>query len=286
MARYGIGGQQYLDNNGNPLSGGKLYFYETGTTTDKATYSDAAEVSANTQPAILDAGGRQPDIFFTGLAKVVIQDENGTQIDVADPVGSVVADDAFSLWSASISYDVDDIVRGSDSLFYKSILGSNSGNDPVSTSGAWIEIQFLSVWDAAYTFAIGDVVTYGSALWISLTGGNLNNIPATSPSNWRPLNASSIWWETTPRTGAFNAAAGRGYLIDTNGAGFTAVLPASPVSGDLIAFVDYGEVFATQNFTWDRNTRNIMNLASDLVCDIDNFSGTLQYTAARGWILV
>ena len=39
MARFGDF-DQYLDNAGDPLSNGKLYFYESGTTTPKTTYSD------------------------------------------------------------------------------------------------------------------------------------------------------------------------------------------------------------------------------------------------------
>jgi hypothetical protein len=45
------------DSNGNPLASGKVYFYETGTTTPKATYSDAALTVPNANPLILDANG-------------------------------------------------------------------------------------------------------------------------------------------------------------------------------------------------------------------------------------
>ena len=49
---------QFLDNNGDPLSGGKLYTYVAGSTTNLATYSDSALSSANANPVVLDAGGR------------------------------------------------------------------------------------------------------------------------------------------------------------------------------------------------------------------------------------
>jgi len=85
MSRFGLI-EQYLDANGNPLSGGLLYFYETGTTTAKTTYSDVGQTTPNTNPVVLDAAGRQPDIFFTGSAKVVVQSSAGVTVDTVDPV--------------------------------------------------------------------------------------------------------------------------------------------------------------------------------------------------------
>jgi hypothetical protein len=51
-------GQQFFDNNGNPLSGGKLYSYAAGTTTPQATYTTAAGNIAHTNPIILNSAGR------------------------------------------------------------------------------------------------------------------------------------------------------------------------------------------------------------------------------------
>jgi hypothetical protein len=51
---------QFLDNNGNPLSGGKLFTYEAGTTTPQATYTTSAGNVAHANPIILDSAGRIP----------------------------------------------------------------------------------------------------------------------------------------------------------------------------------------------------------------------------------
>lgn len=58
---------QFLDNNGNPLSGGKLYTYVAGTTTPQATYTTASGATAHTNPIVLDSGGRVPsgEIWLT-----------------------------------------------------------------------------------------------------------------------------------------------------------------------------------------------------------------------------
>ena len=50
---------QFLDADGDPLSGGKLYTYAAGTTDNLATYTTSDLTgSANANPVILDAGGR------------------------------------------------------------------------------------------------------------------------------------------------------------------------------------------------------------------------------------
>lgn len=53
-------GWQFFDNNGNPLSGGKLFTYAAGTTTNQATYTSSSGNTAHTNPIVLDAAGRVP----------------------------------------------------------------------------------------------------------------------------------------------------------------------------------------------------------------------------------
>jgi hypothetical protein len=86
MPRLNTIGVMYLDDNGDPLGGGKLSFFETSTSTPKNTYQEEAETTANTNPVILTAAGRQPDIFYTGSAKIILTDSDDVQIEVRDPV--------------------------------------------------------------------------------------------------------------------------------------------------------------------------------------------------------
>lgn len=53
-------GAQFFDNNGVPLSGGKIYTYAAGTTTPLATYTTASDSAFHTNPIILDSSGRVP----------------------------------------------------------------------------------------------------------------------------------------------------------------------------------------------------------------------------------
>lgn len=90
MARYLDISAQFFDNdNGDPLSGGKLYFYDTGTTDLKTTYSDSAMTIENTNPVVLDAYGVPGDIFFSGTAKVVLKTSADVQLRSMDPVNGV-----------------------------------------------------------------------------------------------------------------------------------------------------------------------------------------------------
>lgn len=48
----------FLDQNGKPLTGGKVYFYTPNTTSPKTTYQDINQTIPNTNPVTLDAAGR------------------------------------------------------------------------------------------------------------------------------------------------------------------------------------------------------------------------------------
>lgn len=77
-----------VGNGIQPEDGAKLSFLETGTSTDKATFSDAAGTIPNANPVIADANGVFPDIFIVGTYKVILTDKNDVQTGFgeADPV--------------------------------------------------------------------------------------------------------------------------------------------------------------------------------------------------------
>ena len=81
---------QFLDNNGVPLSGGKLYTYQAGTTTPQATYTTSAGNVARTNPVVLDSAGRVPnggEIWITSQSyKFVLNDSNDVLIATWDNV--------------------------------------------------------------------------------------------------------------------------------------------------------------------------------------------------------
>jgi hypothetical protein len=63
---------QFFDANGNPLSGGKLYSYDAGTTTPRATYTDSTGNIANANPVILDTRGEASVWMDSGAYKLAL----------------------------------------------------------------------------------------------------------------------------------------------------------------------------------------------------------------------
>lgn len=73
------------DENGVPLSGGKVSTFEPGTTTPKQTYSDRALTTPNTNPIILDSRG-DATVWGSGAYKVELSDANDVLIWTIDEV--------------------------------------------------------------------------------------------------------------------------------------------------------------------------------------------------------
>lgn len=70
---------QFLDANGRPLAGGKLYFYFPGTENKKDTFQDSNLTVPNTNPVVLDAYG-EAIIWGTGTYRQVLTDKNDVQL--------------------------------------------------------------------------------------------------------------------------------------------------------------------------------------------------------------
>ena len=79
---------QQFDSHGTPLSGGKLYLIQAGTTsTPQSGYQDSDLTIPLANPIVLDAAGRLPQFFLAdGTIKIRLTDSNGVQQLVADGV--------------------------------------------------------------------------------------------------------------------------------------------------------------------------------------------------------
>lgn len=75
--------QQFLDQNGNPLSGGSVGFYIPNTTTTKTVWQDDSQATPWTNPITLNAGGWAPGnkgIFGNGTYRQIVRDKNNNII--------------------------------------------------------------------------------------------------------------------------------------------------------------------------------------------------------------
>jgi hypothetical protein len=185
MARFGDLDTQYFDASGDPLVNGKIYFYESGTTTPKTTFADINSEIPNTNPVLLDASGRQPNIFFEGVAKATLTNNNDVQIVSRDPVGET-ATNFGDEWVSTRIYGTNDVVIGSDGQYYRSLLTGNQNNNPVTTSGYW-SLLYSVEWNAGINYDVSATVTYDTLQYQSLQTSNLNHTPDASPTWWVPL---------------------------------------------------------------------------------------------------
>lgn len=89
--------QQFFGANGQPLVGGKIYTYEAGTTTPVATYVDAAGVTQNTNPIILDSRGMCSIWLLSTVSyKYVVTDANDVTQFTTDNIGVTLTTASFA----------------------------------------------------------------------------------------------------------------------------------------------------------------------------------------------
>lgn len=193
MSRYVSPTFQIDDINGFSQVGAKLVFYTPGTTNLKTIYSDSGFTTPITNPVTSvssNAGAIYPNIYLDGLYDVVQQDATGT-VDTDDGATIWTRDDVgetstgpFTLWDTGVIYAIPEIVLGSDDEYYRSLIDSNQGNNPISSPASWEQLRFGRIWNTNITYAIGDSV-YGSDghLYIARVSQSGND-PVGDTTNW------------------------------------------------------------------------------------------------------
>ncbi|MEW3856019.1 glycosyl hydrolase family 28-related protein [Pseudomonas aeruginosa] len=126
------GKQHFVDNNGHPLVGGRVYHYYVGTNTPKDTYQDSGQTIPNTNPIVLDARG-EASIYGAGTYRQVLTTSSGVTIwdqVILDPSSAVGGDlDALK----------DDLANNTDPLKGAGLVGfSNSAVYADGTVGSGI----------------------------------------------------------------------------------------------------------------------------------------------------
>ena len=82
--------QTFIDQNGKPLTGGKVYNYVPSTTVFKTTWGDAGETTPNTNPVTLDSAGR-----------AVIYGQGSYQQRVTDAAGNLIWNAPTTAWNSA-----------------------------------------------------------------------------------------------------------------------------------------------------------------------------------------
>jgi len=154
---------QFFDNNGIPLSGGKVYTYSAGTTTNKATFTDQSGLIEHTNPVVLDPAGRA-QIWLLGSYKFVIKDVNDVTIETTDNVASFTT-----------------TAEASDS-FFQTFSGDGSTTTFTLSQSLGTDEKAIQVWVDAGA-GVGYDIQNVSAYTINETSLTFNTAPATGVNN-------------------------------------------------------------------------------------------------------
>ena len=153
---------QFFDNNGQVLTGGKLYTYAAGTTTPATTYTTNAGNIANTNPIILDSAGRVPssgEIWLTGGInyKFVLQTATGTQLWSVDNLSGLASSGQEGTVTATQGQTVVNVP-------FTYLVGQNSLRVFVNGSKQIITTNYTETTTTSVTFLsglnVGDLVEF------------------------------------------------------------------------------------------------------------------------------
>lgn len=188
-------GWQFFDNNGVPLVGGLLYTYEAGTTTPAETYTSQAGNVANTNPVVMDAGGRVPtEIWLTegDLYKFVLKDSEGVTIGTWDNISG--GTDGASLLTLIQTFETDlantsDVSKGDALIGFRQAGASSNLTGSVGRTVHQKLREFVSVKDFG---CVGDGVTDDYAnMKLAVASATANSFCLFVPPGTYKMNATS-----------------------------------------------------------------------------------------------
>lgn len=177
-----------------------------------------------------------------------------------------------------------------DTLWYNPVGGGLTNVKPVAPN---IKVSVATVLNAGSggSGSLQVEVNHGSVL-----GGTDSNVQLTSPANnqaliydsslgyWKNVFASTLVWQSV-QTSNFTAVAGNAYPINTTSGAITVTLPASPLAGQIVEFVDYAATFATNNLTINPNGNKISGSTANVTLALSTESVALVYIdSTQGWI--
>jgi len=183
---------RFYDSDGNPLSSGKVYTYEAGTTTPKATYTDYTGGTENANPIVLDANGECDLWLLTGYYKFVIKNSSDVTQKTVDYVSLPTVESGFS--TGDIKFTIKNTADSGWIMFNDLTIG-NASSSATGRANDDTESLFTLLWDnisdtwapvssgrgasAAADFAANKTITLpkslGRALAISGAGASLTS---------------------------------------------------------------------------------------------------------------
>ena len=262
-----------LDNDGDALTAGDLYYnsvgtvlkYYTGSAWVSITSGGITDLVQDTTPQL--GGALDVNTFSitsTSNGNITLQ-PNGTG-DVVLSADTVKIGDANT--DAVLTTD------GTGDITISTNSGSNSGTVKIFDGvNGNIEIT-----------PNGSGVVKLDGLSYPTADGSANQVLQTNGSGVLSFASAGLAWQSVQTTG-FTASAGRGYPCNTTSAAFTVTLPASPSVGDQVLLLDYAGTFDTNALTINPNSNKIEGATDNLRLTGEREGVLLVYIdSTQGWL--
>ena len=262
-----------LDNDGDALTAGDLYYnsvgtvlkYYTGSAWVSITSGGITDLVQDTTPQL--GGALDVNTFSitsTSNGNITLQ-PNGTG-DVVLSADTVKIGDANT--DAVLTTD------GTGDITISTNSGSNSGTVKIFDGvNGNIEIT-----------PNGTGVVKLDGLSYPIADGSAGQALVTNGSGVLSFASAGLAWQSVQTTG-FTAVKGNAYPCNTTSAAFTVTLPASPSVGDTIILLDYAGTFATNNITLGRNSNKIEGGTANKILTTNREAVTLTYVdSTQGWV--
>lgn len=238
---------QFMDATPTMLSGAKLFFYATGSSTKLNTYTTKALSVANPNPIVLNSAGRASvDIFLQDLEyKVVLAPATDS-----DPPSSPI-------WTA------DPVAARDSALIAKTLTGSGSPNGSVAGTAGSASILPDFYWD--YT---------NSILYVATVTGD------ASTTVWTAVNASAATPAVPPPQGRLTPTSATPVIIAN--AAVTSVF-YTPYTGNLVPIYNGASMVPTE-FS-ELTLTLVSSHAASTIYDVFVFSnsGVLTLVTGPAW---
>jgi hypothetical protein len=250
-----------LDNDGDPLAAGMLYYNTVSTIMRIYSGSAWENVAVST-------------VGFTTLTGVeTLTNKTLTAPKIAN--GGFVAD---ANGNEQIKF-----TTTASAVNELTVVNSAAGNAPeISSTGGDTDID-LKITPKGSGKIVLDGISFPNA------DGTANQVLTTDGSGVLSFATASTgleWQSTIVTTSTLTAVANKGYWIDTTSNACTITLPGSASVGDQLVFVDYARNWGTNAITIDQNSLNFQGETSpNPEYNTDGQSVTIIYSGAtQGWI--
>ena len=248
-----------LDNDGDPLTAGDLYFNTVSSTLQ--VYSGSAWQTA----AASTAG------FATLTGVETLTNKTLTAPKIAS--GGFVAD---ANGNEQIKF-----TTTASAVNEFTVVNSATGNAPeISSTGGDTNID-LKITPKGSGKIVLDGISFPNA------DGSANQLLQTNGSGVLSFASVSggIEWQAVHSSSTLTAVANKGYFLNTTSNEITVTLPASPSAGNQIALVDYAGTFDTNSLIINPNGNKIEGSTANMALKTEREGVLLVYIdSTQGWL--